>query len=132
MFDCLPSIFTQERHTRRFNDVLATFLDHQTFSVALLSMKGQKALGFHQKSIFWSNQCKYNKNMTKRMYDNIFCKPIANISIKVFSKSNLQYLFYTMEVNGYSQLFSYQHSSKYLILCSTAERNSYRFGTTSG
>ncbi len=39
-------------------------------------------------------------------------------------------IVHSMEVNGYSQLFSYQHSSKYLILCSTEERNSYRFGTT--
>ncbi len=30
----------------------------------------------------------------------------------------------TMEVNGYRQLFAYQLSSKYLLLCSTAERNS--------
>ncbi len=35
----------------------------------------------------------------------------------------------TMEVNGYRQLSGYQHSSEYLILRSTEERNSYRFGT---
>ncbi len=28
---------------------------------------------------------------------------------------------HTMEVNGYSQLFDDQHSSKYLLLCSTEE-----------
>ncbi len=38
----------------------------------------------------------------------------------------------TMEVNSYRQLFGYQHSSKYFILCSAEERNSYGFGTTSG
>ncbi len=39
---------------------------------------------------------------------------------------------HTMEVNGYRQLFGYQHSSKYLILCSAAEKDSYRFATTWG
>ncbi len=29
-----------------------------------------------------------------------------------------------MEVNAYQQLFGYQHSLKYLILCSAEERNS--------
>ncbi len=38
---------------------------------------------------------------------------------------------YTLEVNGYHQLFGCQHSSKYLILCSK-ERNSYRFETNEG
>jgi len=33
---------------------------------------------------------------------------------------------HTMEVNAY------QHSSKYLILRSTKERNAYGFGTTQG
>ncbi len=36
----------------------------------------------------------------------------------------------TLEVNGYHQLFGYQHSSKYLLSFSTKERNSYWFGTT--
>jgi len=40
--------------------------------------------------------------------------------------------FPTMEGNGVHQLFNCQHSSKYLLLCSTEERNSYRFGTTWG
>ncbi len=31
----------------------------------------------------------------------------------------------TMEVNGYRQLFGYQHSSKYLLLCLTEERVNY-------
>ncbi len=35
----------------------------------------------------------------------------------------------TMEVNDSQQLFTYQQSSEYLLLCSTEERNSYRFGT---
>jgi len=35
-------------------------------------------------------------------------------------------------VFDYHQLFSYQHSSKYLLLCSAEERNFYRFGTTWG
>jgi len=38
----------------------------------------------------------------------------------------------TMVVNGVHQLFGYRPSSKYLILCSARERNSYRFETTSG
>ncbi len=38
----------------------------------------------------------------------------------------------TMEVNGDLQLFDYQLSSKYLLLCSALERHSYRFGTTRG
>jgi len=29
----------------------------------------------------------------------------------------------TSEVNGFGQLFGYRHSSKYLLLCSTEERN---------
>jgi len=33
------------------------------------------------------------------------------------------------EVNGYRQLFGNKQSSKYLLLCSTEEINSYRFGT---
>ncbi len=37
-----------------------------------------------------------------------------------------------MEVNGYCQLVGYAHSSKYLLLCLTEERNSYRFGMTWG
>jgi len=37
-----------------------------------------------------------------------------------------------MEVNGAPQLFGYQHSSKYLLLCSIEGGNSYRFGTTWG
>ncbi len=39
---------------------------------------------------------------------------------------------YIMEVDGCHQIFGYQHSSKYLLLCSTAKRNSYRFGPTWG
>jgi len=38
--------------------------------------------------------------------------------------------FPTMEVNGYHQLFDYLHSLKYLLLCSTEERNPYRVGKT--
>jgi len=38
--------------------------------------------------------------------------------------------FPIMEVNGCCQLSSYQHSLKDLLLCSTEEWNSYRFGTT--
>ncbi len=37
-----------------------------------------------------------------------------------------------LEANGYRQLFGYQHSSKYLLLCSTEERNSCKFETTRG
>ncbi len=33
----------------------------------------------------------------------------------------------TMEVNGYRQLSGSQHSSNFLLLCSTQETNSYRF-----
>jgi len=34
----------------------------------------------------------------------------------------------TMEVNGVHPLLGYLYSSKYLLLCSTEEINSYRFG----
>jgi len=37
-----------------------------------------------------------------------------------------------MEVNRVHQLSGYQHSSKYLLLCSTDGINLYRFGTTWG
>ncbi len=39
---------------------------------------------------------------------------------------------HTMEVNGYHQLFGNQHSSKYPLLCSTEDRNSYMFGISGG
>jgi len=38
----------------------------------------------------------------------------------------------TMEVNGQQELFGWQNSSKYLLLCSTEQRNSYKFRTTWG
>ncbi len=38
--------------------------------------------------------------------------------------------FHIMEINGYHQLFGYQHSLKYLLLCSTEGSNSHRFGTS--
>ncbi len=38
----------------------------------------------------------------------------------------------TMEINGYHQLFGFQHSSKYLLLCSAEERNSYSFKLVEG
>jgi len=39
--------------------------------------------------------------------------------------------FHTMEVNGaFPKLFGYSYSSKYLLLCSTEEWNSFLFGTT--
>ncbi len=34
----------------------------------------------------------------------------------------LLYFFHTIEVNGYRQLFGYQRSSKYLLLCSRDEK----------
>jgi len=37
-----------------------------------------------------------------------------------------------MEVNGAKQLIGYHHSSKYFILCSAEEGNSYWFETTWG
>jgi len=38
----------------------------------------------------------------------------------------------TMEVNSFRQLFDCQHSSKYLLLRFTEERNSQRLGTNWG
>jgi len=40
--------------------------------------------------------------------------------------------FPTMGINGVHQLSVNQYSSKYLLLCSTGERNSYRFEATWG
>ncbi len=37
---------------------------------------------------------------------------------------------FSIEVNGFRELFGYQHSSKYIFLCLTEEQNSYMFGTT--
>jgi len=49
---------------------------------------------------------------------NIYILPNAsNHTVDVLT-SNIP----TMEVNGGQQLSSYQHSSKYLLLCSTEER----------
>ncbi len=39
---------------------------------------------------------------------------------------------HTMDINSYQQLFGYANSWKYLLLCSTEERNSHRFGKTWG
>ncbi len=45
--------------------------------------------------------------------------------------STVTYIFFpTVKVNVDQQLFGYPNSSKYLLLCSTQERNEYRFGTT--
>jgi len=38
--------------------------------------------------------------------------------------TSIVFFFPTMEVNGVHQLSGYQHSSKYLHLCSAEERNS--------
>ncbi len=38
----------------------------------------------------------------------------------------------TIKVNGAPKQPGYKLSSKYLPLCSTEQRNSYRFGTTEG
>jgi len=38
----------------------------------------------------------------------------------------------TMEVKVVHQLIGYRYSSKYILLRSTEDRNSYRFGTTWG
>jgi len=38
----------------------------------------------------------------------------------------MDWLKNTMEVNGVHQLFGYPYSSKYHLLCSAEERNSYR------
>uniref|UniRef100_A0A8C1VQ16 Uncharacterized protein n=1 Tax=Cyprinus carpio TaxID=7962 RepID=A0A8C1VQ16_CYPCA len=57
----------------------------------------------------------------------------SRLSVKVQRLKNylLAYIYFfpTMDVNGSLQLSVNQHSLKYL-LCSTEERNSYRFGTT--
>jgi len=45
-------------------------------------------------------------------------------------KNIVEYGENTMEVNGAQQLFGYQHSSKYRLLCSAKQRNSYRLKTT--
>jgi len=44
----------------------------------------------------------------------------------------LKNILYTIEVNGAPQLFGSNHSTKYLLLWSAEERNSYRFATTWG
>ncbi len=43
---------------------------------------------------------------------------------------SINFFFHTMDVSGYSQLFGYQHSSEYLLLCSAEDRNSRGLGTT--
>ncbi len=40
------------------------------------------------------------------------------------------FYFFSIAVTEDQKLFSYPHSSKYLLLCSTEEINYYRFGTT--
>jgi len=37
-------------------------------------------------------------------------------------------IFHIMNDNGYRQLSGYKHSSKYLLLCSAEERNSFSVG----
>jgi len=43
---------------------------------------------------------------------------------------NFGTIFSTMEVKGAKQLFGSNRTSKYLLLCSAEERNSYTFATT--
>ncbi len=40
--------------------------------------------------------------------------------------SIIYFFLHTMEVNGYRQLFGYQHASKYLLLFSKETVNSYK------
>ncbi len=65
-----------------------------------------------QKKIFW--RMLVTKHLT--------------VAIDVYSMGGKN----TMKVNGDHQLFGYQHSSKYILLCSTEQRNSYRFEMTWG
>jgi len=44
----------------------------------------------------------------------------------------MYFFIHTMEVNGIQQLFGNPYSSKFILVCSTEERNTYRFGTTWG
>jgi len=55
-----------------------------------------------------------------------------SISILLNTKDTMtsRKINHTMDVNGVHPLFSYQHSSEYLPLCLTKERNTYRFETT--
>ncbi len=62
-----------------------------------------------------------------KLYEKIFWRMLVTKQMTfIIWKKN------TMKVNGYCQLFGYQHSSKYRLLCSAEEINSYRFGTTWG
>jgi len=65
------------------------------------------------------------KHNRKDILKNVGNQTADLIVLSIFLNS---IFFPTMEVNGYHQLFDY--SSKYLVLCSTEERNSYRVGTT--
>ncbi len=77
----------------------------------------------------YSNSCMFGTVFPLLNTKKIFWRMLATKQLTVAIDFHRKVKYY---VNGYRQLFGCQHPSKYLPLCSTEERNSYRFGTTSG
>ncbi len=71
---------------------------------------------------------------SKPAYSYLFCWTQKKILWRMWVTKQLLVLsnFYSREKIGDQKLFGYPHSPKYLLLCSTEDRNYYRFGTTCG
>ncbi len=83
------------------------------------------------------NSPKTQPQVVLNMYEfflllNIFWRMQVNKQLMVVIYFHSMEKKNTLEVNGYRQLFGYQHSSKYRLVCSKEERNLYMFGTTWG
>ncbi len=74
----------------------------------------------------WTHQREFHKTCCCPLYWSFILLTKEDI-LKIYK----MFFFWgkSLEVNDSQQLFTYQLFSEYLLLCSTEERNSYRFGT---
>ncbi len=62
--------------------------------------------------------------------DKLFWRMLVKLTVVIDFHSMEKYTM--VKLNGYRQLFGYQHSSKYLLVYSTEVRNTYRIRTSGG